>query len=321
MSPSSPSPSPSPSRARLSIPPNGFRNMVSNALGIPSSAAKHWVQLLWDLYSASEDSFLDPASMSALAAELAIAGAETTITIDDDNRAKKDAWVLQNLFSASALARVRSVVDFGGADGWFGKLFLSVSAATQIVVVETDSARFPASGFGVVVVAAAAAASEAQNTVIWDGNAVDDSYVSPGTADVVCFRVSLHHMDAFTQENAVREAFRMLRPGGVCVVKEHDVTSQWAERMSDLQHALFVVRRAATMGDAGVRREDLFEHFWRHEKAHYRSREDWRALFQRAGFRSQGMRDRFGQRIMVHPGSNNLTKLYWEMFLKPPATA
>lgn len=300
--------------AAATKPPVGFRSLVFNALRIPPCSAilRDWTQRMWDTGGA----FLDVDGMLRLESDLLLLAAASQQPQQLDSsagRSRKDEWVLQNLFSPAELNGFRTVVDFGGADGWFGALFPSVA---QLVVVETDAARFPASGYGwrnTVVDDVDCSSSLA--VVLWDGKEVESSHVPAGTADVVCFRVSLHHMDAETQAAAVRSAHRLLRPSGVCIVKEHDVDSPTTARLSDLQHALFVVRRAVD-ADADADRRALYEHFWTHEKAEYRSRAEWKALFERAGFRSQGMRDRFGQRRSVHPGSNNLTKLYWEVFRK-----
>jgi len=105
----------------------------------------------------------------------------------------------------------------------------------------------------------------------FDGRTLTDE-VDQSVSLVTCI-MSLHH--AALPEKLVREVRRIMIPGGIVVIKEHDCPdgqgyTQWWSSYFDLYHRTFA---------AIVVPDKPFELL-----AQYRSRSQWRQLFESAGF-------------------------------------
>lgn len=117
-----------------------------------------------------------------------------------------------------------------------------------------------------------------------------DSSVPDGSVEVVSDLIGLHHCPAAALEAFVDSLRRVLAPGGVLLIREHDARDAEMQRMVALAHDVF---------NAGVRLS------WEENAAqvrHFRSVDDWIAYLGAHGFRSLGR----GLRQAGDPTDNEL---------------
>lgn len=106
---------------------------------------------------------------------------------------------------------------------------------------------------------------------------------SDGSKQVVSCIMSLHHFHKWSESAA--ELLRVMEPGGILVVREHDSTGPAFAAFLDVVHYVY----AGVVGDEITIRPDHatadFEECRLQLTSHYRTREEWRTLLQKAGFR------------------------------------
>jgi ubiquinone/menaquinone biosynthesis C-methylase UbiE/ASC-1-like (ASCH) protein len=95
--------------------------------------------------------------------------------------------------------------------------------------------------------------------------------------------MSLHHFHDW--DKSASEVFRVLAPGGILVIREHDSTGPAFAAFLDVVHYVY----AGVVGSEIALRPGCasadFEECRRQLTAHYRTRDEWRTLLQRAGFK------------------------------------
>lgn len=98
--------------------------------------------------------------------------------------------------------------------------------------------------------------------------------------DVVTAMMMLHHVPLV--DTFLAEIHRILKPGGHLLVREHDCNDPELGVIIDLQHGLhnFVWPDFGQQGGASPSVRDFVDEHW----AHYRSKEEWRAVMANRGF-------------------------------------
>lgn len=94
--------------------------------------------------------------------------------------------------------------------------------------------------------------------------------------DVVTYNMALHHFP--DQEKALAEGFRVLAPGGLLIVREHDLKDEPFGVYLELVHYLY----ASVLGDEVA--ADEFDPAATAIAAHYRPAGEWRDMITAAGF-------------------------------------
>jgi SAM-dependent methyltransferase len=121
----------------------------------------------------------------------------------------------------------------------------------------------------------------------WFGNVYDKPYkeityrlVKPNTslpfADnsvdlITCFQV-LHHINIKELDFYVKELIRILKPGGIFIIREHDCNDYNTRLLIDIEHTLF-----ETVTSEKINGHHLFEY---KDSDNYRNIEDWVRYFQ-----------------------------------------
>lgn len=94
--------------------------------------------------------------------------------------------------------------------------------------------------------------------------------------DAVTYNMALHHFP--DQEKALAEGFRVLAPGGLLIVREHDLRDDAFGVYLELVHYLY----ASVLGDEVA--ADEFDPAATAIAAHYRPADEWRGMITGAGF-------------------------------------
>ena len=102
--------------------------------------------------------------------------------------------------------------------------------------------------------------------------------VADASVDFVTCYIGLHHVAPEKLEPFVRSIARMLRPGGLFVLRDHDVTTPQMDKFVCLAHTVF-------NAGLGVPWEDN-----RRELRHFTTVAEWSRRLQAAGFRDLGKR-------------------------------
>lgn len=111
----------------------------------------------------------------------------------------------------------------------------------------------------------------------------------PESADFISCYIGLHHVDPLKLESFVKSIERTLRPGGIFVLRDHDVTSPEMFSFVSLAHTVF---NAGLGAPWETNKQEL---------RHFTSVAEWVARLESAGFRDSGMRV-----LQAHDPSENV---------------
>ena len=129
-----------------------------------------------------------------------------------------------------------------------------------------------------------------------------------GTFDVVVVLMAFHHMTI--QEDVMANILRVLRPGGVMIIREHDCSldsTTFDPEIAlalDLQHALF-----ARVTSNPVEWKTFCDDYY----AKYRPRNEWTNMLQKQGF--EHVLDSQKHRELYEP--HGVKMWYWAMYRRP----
>jgi FAD/FMN-containing dehydrogenase len=124
--------------------------------------------------------------------------------------------------------------------------------------------------------------------------------VSDASMDLVTCYIGLHHIEPAKFERFVRSIWRVLRPGGVLIVRDHDVTTPEMDAFVSLAHTVF----NAGLGVAWETNRD--------ERRHFAPAAQWSGRLAEAGFRDGGQR-----LLQAHDPTDNMLMA----FVKQPGAA
>lgn len=176
------------------------------------------------------------------------------------NRVKDINYIFRNNFP---LQQVKKYLDFGGGDG---SITQEVAA---FLGLKKDSAFL----------------ADVPNWLSGTQEYKDNDNVSfvalPGDGTIPlgdasfdfisCF-VVLHHVEAL--ERTIAELYRIMRPGGYLLVREHDCNSIASRMMIDIHHMLYTL----------VGTEKPFKEAFDKYAAYYKDKREWTRLIKSAGF-------------------------------------
>jgi FAD/FMN-containing dehydrogenase/uncharacterized membrane protein YhaH (DUF805 family)/SAM-dependent methyltransferase len=111
-----------------------------------------------------------------------------------------------------------------------------------------------------------------------DYQPLDTKGIAPASIDLVTCFIGLHHAPHELLEGFVRSIRRVLRPGGVFIMRDHDVRSREMHVFVSLVHTVFNLG----LGVPWATNEKEFKSF--------RSADDWSRYLVERGFRDQGPR-------------------------------
>jgi len=213
-------------------------------------------------------------------------------------------------------------MDVGGGDG-FVLHFLSSLSDKKPICMETrtdwnETYTFPY--------------ASTVDYHFWDN--VHMATVETHSVDVVFCMVSLHHMNEETVANCLREIQRVLKPGGLFMIKEHDCISETAKLLIEWEHHLYHIRHCLSSPRLEEERQSVIKTLTGGERQtdpattiqmnnsiplYLRSLDDWNEIFtKKYGFECIEWRDRLLEHVLVDgivpDDEHNPSRLYWGIY-------
>jgi hypothetical protein len=111
-----------------------------------------------------------------------------------------------------------------------------------------------------------------------DGYNPISNVIPDGSLDVVTCYIGLHHCPVTKLEGFVQSIYRIIRPGGSFVIRDHDVRSPEMATFVSLVHTVFNV---------GLNESWEFE---QKDFKNFKPADEWAAIIRKAGFRDAGKR-------------------------------
>lgn len=121
---------------------------------------------------------------------------------------------------------------------------------------------------------------------------------SNGQFELVSSIYVLHHVSLHQLNNLVENLYRVIKPGGFFLLREHDCCNVLDAATIDLVHFIYIVQKVPR--DRIKQRKEEYQ-------ATYRSRGSWQELLERYGFQKK-----YGSKISRRP-----TRDYIDVFMKP----
>jgi ubiquinone/menaquinone biosynthesis C-methylase UbiE len=143
----------------------------------------------------------------------------------------------------------------------------------------------------------------------WDNTKVP---IADATMDVVLCMVTLHHMTDETIQTTLTEIMRILKPGGLLLIKEHDYTPESKEYIiweHNLYHILDVsVSSEQTPVDPAK--------YFKNNINNFKGIQVWKDLIGKTGLNWNETFDRFLVGELIKD-DKNISNLYWDVYIKP----
>ena len=135
-----------------------------------------------------------------------------------------DESIKNKLLDLQILRKSMKVVDLGAGDGYLSRAI--ARSVKQVVAVDISSQMLKE-------LKKKAGDNGIKNIKVLESDG-QDMPVEPGSMDMVCANMYLHHIEE--PENAVREMYRVLKPGGVVFISDflEHTDNQMKEKMHDL---------------------------------------------------------------------------------------
>jgi SAM-dependent methyltransferase len=105
-----------------------------------------------------------------------------------------------------------------------------------------------------------------------------DPQIAGGSIDVATCYIGLHHCPVAKLDGFIASIYRILRPGGAFIIRDHDVKSPQMAMFVSLVHTVF---------NAGLNESLEFEH---KDFKNFKSADEWAAIITKAGFKDAGKR-------------------------------
>jgi len=142
----------------------------------------------------------------------------------------------------------------------------------------------------------------------WNNDVID---IPNDFCDIVLCMVSLHHMHNDTINKAIGEIKRILKPGGILMIKEHDAETIMTYNFIEWEHHLYHILDCAynnKLVDA--------DEYAKHSINNFNDKSYWQIMLEKThGFELKDRTNRFlyGPYQRDH---KNTTNLYWEIYEK-----
>jgi len=107
---------------------------------------------------------------------------------------------------------------------------------------------------------------------------ISSQSIPDASADVVTCYIGLHHCPPEKTDSFARSIHRILRTGGVFIIRDHDVKTPQMATFVSLVHTVF---------NLGLNESWEFE---QHDLKNFKSADEWASIISEAGFRDSGKR-------------------------------
>lgn len=198
------------------------------------------------------------------------------------NRGKQRVHDLDSIGFFKHIKSVNTVLDFGGQNGIIGKEIGDMLNAQNVIV--TDISNWFGNTF-----------TKVPNVKQVFLNTYTLSDILTGSVDlVICFQV-LHHIKRF--DITLKELYRVIKPGGYLLIREHDCNSEETRILIDIEHSLF----ECAIQDRGY---EYLKNYY----ANYFTQNGLNMLIEKAGFIKDS--------ISTDPNTGKDTRYYYQLYVK-----
>ena len=141
--------------------------------------------------------------------------------------------------------------------------------------------------------------------VFWN-NRVIPPIISPNSVDVVIIMVALHHMPETTTKALFEHLVKIVKPGSLLIIKEHDAQDANDKKCIVWEHALYAIVNGPEATPDNIKKIRDYDEF-------YNSKTYYDEYISRYGYI-----DAIGTVIQNPPNrtSYNPTNLYWKVYIK-----
>ena len=134
--------------------------------------------------------------------------------------------------------------------------------------------------------------------------------IETNSVDVILCMVSLHHMNDDTILKSLSEINRILKQGGIFLMKEHDCNTPDSYNYIKWEHYLYHIL------DLGYKQHIIEPNeYMKHSIDNFKSKREWRMLASNAGLNLIVSTNRFLDGP-YYIDEKNATNLYWDIFIK-----
>lgn len=143
----------------------------------------------------------------------------------------------------------------------------------------------------------------------WNNDVID---IPNESCNLVLCMVSLHHMKGETINNVINEIKRILKNGGILMIKEHDAETITTYNLIEWEHHLYHILDCAynkKMVDA--------DEYMKHSINNFNDKSYWHIMLEKThGFELKDRTNRFLDGPYKNRDYKNPTNLYWEIYEK-----
>lgn len=128
-------------------------------------------------------------------------------------------------------------------------------------------------------------------------------------ANVILLMVAMHHMKDNTINNCLQNLYKLLKPNGVLLIKEHDISDS-NYMCVELEHHLYHINDILKCN-----KELDVDLYLKNSINNFKSKEEWKKIICSYNFRHVCSLNRFLDNSMQDDGKN-VTNLYWDVYIK-----
>jgi ubiquinone/menaquinone biosynthesis C-methylase UbiE len=221
--------------------------------------------------------------------------------VQDENRQDFISSKLVNFIKHEQITEITRIVDIGGGNGNVLQQITSILGFTEqkenFICVETKTDWIETYDY----------TNKNISYLFWSNNSLQ---IEDNSVDYILCMVSLHHMTDETIEITLKEINRILKPGGMLLVKEHDANEN-SKKFIELEHYLYHIMDSAyqyKIIDPVSYLENSIDNF--------KSIQEWRRLIETfGGLHNKITTNRFLNGPFIND-NKNASNLYWEVYTK-----
>lgn len=193
-----------------------------------------------------------------------------------------------------------SILDIGGGNGnVLSKLKNKIESPSDFICLETKTDWFEKYKY------------DNSNIIykFWDNQVFP---VKDHSVDIVLCMVALHHMEDETIRNVIKETYRILKPGGYFIIKEHDANQESLPYI-EWEHHLYHVLDCG-FNDKLVETDSYLNQVI--TKYNFKDKKEWEEMITSSNFQLKSRLNRFLEQPFKEEDKNP-SNLYWDIYLKP----
>jgi SAM-dependent methyltransferase len=143
--------------------------------------------------------------------------------------------------------------------------------------------------------------------ILWDNHTIP--FIEPLSLDVVLIMVTLHHMNDATIEATFNNLTRLMKPGGILIIKEHDCISPEDKLIIDWEHHLY------HLAESPLQTVHAIREYKEHYIDNFKTMQTWDETIQQNGFTPIVLLNRLFEQ-KPEPYGKNPSRLYWKIYRK-----